>query len=266
MRELKKLNFEVSKADPCLLTRQNKVGICIIILYIDDLLVIGNKASMDDLVVNMKKVFAIKTDPNLKDYLGCVFEMNKHKTKAWLGQPFVIKSLKEKFEKLVSKTQICKTPGTPGFTSVRPKEGDKCIEPEDQQTYRSGVGTLLYLTKHSRPDLSNSTRELSKVMDGATPAHMKELKRIIKYVLNTPNVRLRIEPTMDEQQWHLKALCDSDFAADKDTRISVTGYVVYFLGVPVAWKSKGMKSVVLSTTEAEYVSISEVVKEIIFIL
>jgi len=34
---------------------------------------------------------------------------------------------------------------------------------------------LLYLVKHSRPDLSNRTQELSKVMDKATEGHMKEL-------------------------------------------------------------------------------------------
>ena len=38
----------------------------------------------------------------------------------------------------------------------------------------------------------------------------------------------------------------------------------FFCGVPIAWKSKSMKSVVLSTTEAEYVAVSEVVKEIEF--
>ena len=55
------------------------------------------------------------------------------------------------------------------------------------------------------------------------------------------------------------------FLLDKETRISAYGYVIYFCGVPVAWKSKSMRSVVLSTTEAEYVAISEVVKEIKFI-
>ena len=40
---------------------------------------------------------------------------------------------------------------------------------------------------------------------------------------------------------------------------------MYFCGVPVAQKSKSMKSVVLSTTEAEYVAVSEVVKEIKFL-
>ena len=62
--------------------------------------------------------------------------------------------------------------------------------------------------------------------------------------------------------WKLEELGDSDFANDKDTRYSASGYIIYFCGFPVAWKSKSMKSVVLSTTEAEYVAVSEVVKEI----
>ena len=66
--------------------------------------------------------------------------------------------------------------------------------------------------------------------------------------------------------WCLEALSENDFAYDKETRISVYGYIVFFCGVPIAWKSKSMKSVVLSTTEAEYVAVSEVVKEIKFLI
>ena len=46
---------------------------------------------------------------------------------------------------------------------------------EDHELYRSGVGILLYLTKHSRPDISNPVRELSKTMDAPAPAHLKEM-------------------------------------------------------------------------------------------
>ena len=60
-------------------------------------------------------------------------------------------------------------------------------------------------------------------------------------------------------------LSDSDFVNNKETRIIVYGYIVFFYGVPIAWKSKSMKSVVLSTTEAEYVAVSEVVKAVKFL-
>ena len=70
---------------------------------------------------------------------------------------------------------------------------------------------------------------------------------------------------MNDEIWQLEALSNSDFVNDKETRISVYGYIVFYCGIPIAWKSKSMKSVVLLTTEAKYVSVSEVVKEIKFL-
>jgi hypothetical protein len=65
--------------------------------------------------------------------------------------------------------------------------------------------------------------------------------------------------------FYLEGISDSSFGEDKDTRISVYGYVVYFCGAPVATKSKLGKSVTLSSTEAEHFAVSEVAKEILFI-
>ena len=94
---------------------------------------------------------------------------------------------------------------------------------------------------------------------------MRELRRVAKFVLDTKNLGLCIGPAMYDGMWWLEVLSDSDFANDKKTRIAVSGYFVFFCGVPIAWKSKSMKSVVLSTTEAEYMAVSEVVKEIKFV-
>ena len=58
---------------------------------------------------------------------------------------------------------------------------------------------------------------------------------------------------------------DSDYAGDKETRISVMGYILFFMGVPIIWKLKSQKSVTLSSLEAEYVALSEAAKDIKFI-
>jgi len=146
---------------------------------------------------------------------------------------------------------MTETPSTPGFHVVRNIPNAIYITDQEQKLYRSGVGMLLYLVKHSRPDLSNGTRELSKVMDKATEGHMKELCRLIKYALDTQTIGLKLKPEdNDNKLWELKAYSDADFAGDKETHISVTGYVVYFMNVPVCWRSRGQKSVTLSTTEA----------------
>ena len=124
---------------------------------------------------------------------------------------------------------------------------------------------MLYLTKHSRPDITNPVRELSKSVDGASMAHGAEMYRVINFVLEMKTLGLRMVPTFKDGIWKLEPLSDSDLANDKDTSYYVYGYIIYFCGIPVAWKSKSMKSVVLSTTEAEYVAVSEVVKEIKFL-
>ena len=86
--------------------------------------------------------------------------------------------------------------------------------------------------------------------------------RVINFVLETKSLGLRMVPIFNKGNWKLEALSDSDFANDMDTRYSVYGYIIYFCGILVAWKSKSMKSVVFSTTEEGYVAVSEVVKEI----
>jgi len=67
------------------------------------------------------------------------------------------------------------------------------------------------------------------------------------------------------EEWEIKAFSDSNFGGDKDTRRSVSGYVLYFMGCPISWMSRGQKSVTLSSTEAEYVALSEATTEIMFV-
>jgi hypothetical protein len=110
------------------------------------------------------------------------------------------------------------------------------------------VGMLLYLIKHSHPDIANVVRELSKCMDSTTKAAYKEILRVTKFVLDTESYCLKIQPKASEENWDLVVYSDNDWA-----------------GVPICWRSKGQKGVSLSIIEAEYVAMSEAVKEIRFV-
>ena len=193
-------------------------------------------------------------DPTSLEYYLCVqIVQSDNDKKAWLGQPTIIKSLEKQFGERVAKKKMTVTPGTPGFMGGKVDDISR-VDEKTQSMYRSGVGTLLYLTKLSRPDITNVVRELSKSMDGASMAHVTEMYRVINFVLETKTLVLRMVPTFKNGIWKLEALSDSDFANDKDKKYRIYGYIIYFCGVPVAWKSKSIKSVVLSTTEAEYVA------------
>ena len=102
-------------------------------------------------------------------------------------------------------------------------------------------------------------------MDRANKAHEKALHRVIRFVEQTKTRCLILEPTKEKLTWDLRVYSDSDFAGDTDTRKSVSGFVIYLCGAVMAWRSKGQRSVSLSSTEAEYIAISEVAMEILYV-
>ncbi len=78
---------------------------------------------------------------------------------------------------------------------------------------------------------------------------------------------MRIEPISgDNGPWDLVCYSDSDYAGDPDSRRSVSGFILYVKGVPISWRSKAQRSVTLSSSEAEWVALSEAIKEIMFVL
>ena len=267
---LRKIGFTGGDVDPCLFVKQSSLGIVFIALYVDDNLLVGHPKAIEDAIQQMKKHgLILKIEDDLKDYLSCEIQFSKDRTKAWLGQPHLISNLESKFGNDVKKLREYKTPGTPNLNMVRNTDDKLALPKEKQSLYRSGVGMLLYLVKYSRPDIANAVRELSKVLDGSTEASFKEMLRVIKYVLDTKEMGLRIEPKLlrsADEPWDLVCYSDSDYAGDPDTRRSVSGYILYVCGVPICWRSKAQRSVTLSSSEAEWIALSEATKEVMFVL
>ena len=77
---------------------------------------------------------------------------------------------------------------------------------------------------------------------------------------------LKLNPTSEPGLWTLLAYTYSEWEGDKETRISISGYILYFLGVAIAWRSKAQTSITLSLSEAEYVALSDCVKDVRFVM
>lgn len=108
-------------------------------------------------------------------------------------------------------------------------------------------------------------------MSGPNEEHRKEMYRVISWVLRTQNVGLKINPLWDKDThgritWELRGICDATWGSDTNDGRSIVGYILYFMDVPISWKSKTMSRVNLSSAEAEYVGMSKLVKEIHFVL
>ena len=271
-KELKKIGFEQSYADPCLFFRDTKNGRVILIVHIDDCYVIGSRLTIEELVTDLQNTgLKLKVSYNATDYLSCDINVDKINNLASVVQTTLLKKVEHKFGPLIEKMRHYnyKTPGTPGKIIIRPSADENSLTAEDQKLYRSGVGTLLQFSGKTRPDLANPVRELSKCMDRATPAAFKEMLRIICYLIQTKDHGFKIAPKLDQPskiEWKLKLYSDSDWAGDVQTRKSVTGFVILLNETPILWRSQTQRTVSLSSTEAEYYAMADATKEIKFVL
>ena len=120
-----------------------------------------------------------------------------------------------------------------GFCRNETRKKEGLLNGKDQKWFRSSVGSLLYLVKLSRPDIANSVRELSKVMDLANYGQKKELNRLLNFFYHGGIKGLKMKPT-EETIWEIEAFSDSGFAGDKNGRRSVTGFVILVCNTPIS--------------------------------
>ena len=259
------MNFTKCVGDECLLMRKNSRGSVVLCVYIDDTLCAGHKEALKLFKEELKTFFATKEEGKLEEYVGCQIKKINEKC-IIMHQTELLNKIERIFGEDIKNMASRDMPFGTNSRVVRPGEGEELITKEEQTKYRSGIGMLLYLVKFSRPDISNAVRELSKVNDGATADHVKTLLRVIKFAIDTKNKVLVYKiAELKENKWEMRAFCDSDWAGDADNRRSITGFCIFLNGCLISWKSRGQKTVTLSSSEAEYVAVSEVCTEILFI-
>ncbi|XP_031285748.1 exopolygalacturonase-like [Pistacia vera] len=127
----------------------------------------------------------------------------------------------------------------------------------EQVPYANVIGSIMYAMISTRPDLSFSMSLLSRFMSNPRSEHWSALKWVLRYINGTSHIGL--EYCKRYNSLDLVGFVDSDFAGDKDTRKSTTAYVFTLGGNCVSWKSQLQPIVALSSTEAEYVAIADVV-------
>ena len=112
MDKIQEGGFKLSVADPCMLYKEDENGVCIIIIYINDMLIIDKEEAIDDAIKVLQGHFQVKDPTSLEDYLGVQIVQSDGGKKACLGQPQIIKSLEKQFGERVAKKNMTITPGT----------------------------------------------------------------------------------------------------------------------------------------------------------
>lgn len=243
---LKQLN-----SDQCLFKKDD--GDIILGIYVDDGILIGkDQRKIDMILEDLSKEFKMTVIKKPKTFVGLEIHQDREHIK--LGQTEYLQGMLEKYG--MSNARHMSTPIVKN--NKENKRQSKLSYP-----YREVIGSLLYLSTKTRPDISYGVNYCSRYIENYTQENVNDVKHIIKYLNGNRN--LGIEYKNDAKPDLIQAYCDSDYAGDIETRRSTTGFVIFFAGGPVSWASRKQPIIALSSTEAEFVAAAECCKELLYL-
>jgi hypothetical protein len=153
--------------------------------------------------------------------------------------------------------RVTATPLDSGAADILvPYAGSASIE--QIKLYQSLIGCINYLATQTRPDIAYSVSVLAQFLVNPSLSHIKAAKRVLQYLKKTRDLGITFQ---GPGELEIQLYTDSDYAGDKATYKSTGGYVAFAAKGPVSWQSKRQSVVAQSSTEAEYIALSEAAKE-----
>ena len=129
--------------------------------------------------------------------------------------------------------------------------------------YRQLLRSLIFLSTRTHPDISTAVSMLGKFQANPSPVHWKHLKQVIRYLVGT--VKHGITFPISDQSAKLSVWSDADWVRHCKNRRSRSGYIITVSGCPVNLSSKLQTATALSTSEAEFFSLSQCTREVMWV-
>jgi len=85
------MGFTPCESDPSLMYRVNENGLCIILMYVDNNLIVGSNTAIEQVTDEIKKIFNVTISPKVTEYLGCEIHIAKDHSCRWNVQPHLYK-------------------------------------------------------------------------------------------------------------------------------------------------------------------------------
>ncbi|XP_054015388.1 uncharacterized protein LOC128896207 [Hylaeus anthracinus] len=196
-----------------------------------------------------------------KNVLGISIKRDEETGQIRLSQERYIKETIERFGMQEAKSVSTPIESNTKITTEICPQTPKEIYEMKHKPYRKLIGALIHLANATRPDIAFAAATLSRFCVNPGKMHWIFAKRVLCYLKATSKYCI----TYIRNNEKLKANSDSDGAGDVDDRKSCTGNLLVLSGGPISWKSVKQSSVALSTMEAEYAALAEVLREVIYV-
>ena len=179
-KHLKKMGFEQANSDPCIYTASGG-ELFLIAVYVDDIILAGGSDKrMKEVKDAIPEKFMVKDLGELHHFLGVKVIQNKESNSIWIGQETYARELVKKFK--MEESKAVSTPIQLGSNLVKAVDEDDMF---DQEIYQSAVGSLLYLSTRTRPDISYAVSSVARFTSKPTKQHWTAVKRIFRYLNGT---------------------------------------------------------------------------------
>jgi hypothetical protein len=251
---LRNLGLQRSSEDPNMYFSVRNNLYTVLLLYVDDIILTGDDdTTITHIKQTLMKNFKMTDLGDARYYLGV--ELDYTFDGIYFHQKGYIEKLLERFGM---------TTCTPLTVPMNPRtklQKQTGTSPVDIKTFQSLVGGLLHATI-SRWDIQYVVGCVSRYLTNPQQEHLLAAKNILRYLKGTLNHAI-FYPTIDTR--NLITFSDADWAGDIDSRRSTAG-ILYKLGsAPIAWSSKLQPTIALSSTEAEYRTLSEATRNITYL-
>ena len=247
-------------------THEDKI--IIIGVYVDDLLIMGNSLSLIlDFKMKISSRFEMEDLGEVDKILGMQIIRDRNLHTLQLVQLQYISKLLEKFK--IEQASIARRVVPLSKATV-----NATFDPElkisarlqANAPYRQAIGSILYLSVCSRPDIAYAISTLASFCSEPKLCHWKAVKELLNYISTTQSLGItygKIHNTADVNKISIYA--DADYASAHNKRRSRGGYIIFMNGGPIAWHSALQSKISLCTSESELYALVDACKEGIYL-
>ena len=258
------LGFTQAKADPCLWVRVTDGALrAAIAFHVDDCAVCAAPEDISEIKSALKRAYRMTDGGLARWFLSVRLHQLPDQRVFTLDQGPSVERLLVRFGFAEAKPLSVPCEGAlPALASLPPASQEEIAFMVDKP-YRALVGSLLYLL-FTRPDIAFAVSQLSRYLANPRRVHWIAATRVLRYLRGTTNLGIAYSAE-EEEESIATGYADADWAGDKDSRRSTTGFVFMYSNGPIAWKTKLQPSVALSTTEAEIMALASAFQEALWL-
>ena len=228
------IGFSVSRADPGVFVAREGEHILILAAHIDDCVITGSSPELiKDFKMKLNSRYAL-TDLGPVQWLLSIKVTRNHEARTIsLSQEGYITSILERFS-----LQNAKAVDTPMLPSVSYSKRDSPANDTERERmarvpYREAIGSLMYTSIATCPDITFAVSTLSQFLDDPGEAHWEAVKRVYRYLSRTRDLAL----TYGGDKHKLRGHTDAD-GASQEHRCTISRYCYSIDGGTVTWSSK----------------------------